>query len=50
MVFYGIVEKGTENTKVAKSLNLVLVNISIGYTPRARLLNHWATKPEVLVL
>ena len=21
--------------------------ISIGYTPRVRLLNHWATKPEV---
>ena len=21
--------------------------LSIGYTPRARLLNHWATKPEV---
>ena len=22
-------------------------DVSIGYTPRARLLNHWATKPEV---
>ena len=21
--------------------------VCIGYTPRARLLNHWATKPEV---
>ena len=28
------------------TFNLVSI-ISIGYTPRARLLNHWATKPEV---
>ena len=27
--------------------HLILCVISIGYTPRARLLNHWATRPEV---
>ena len=28
-------------------LSMANYTVCIGYTPRARLLNHWATKPEV---